>query len=181
MIINVDSGFNSGVSKVVAISIAGCVWIRSTYYVCSMYTHLTIQQIVYSNLFCTVDEVCLWHAAQFKFLFKGTSYPCMCIKFCSIDLYLSSFSRYIQGGAMNRGLPLRARCRRRWRAVSGKISKIRQVDVQAMLYIWGRQWAAVKYDVISLAANSSLKALRGTDLSRRSGWAPAPVGASLLR
>jgi hypothetical protein len=33
------------------------------------------------------------------------------------------------------------------------------------LYIWGRRWAAVTYDVISLAAKSSLKALPGTDLS----------------
>jgi hypothetical protein len=36
---------------------------------------------------------------------------------------------------------------------------------------------AVNYNIISLAANSSLKALRGTDLSRRSARPPAPVGA----
>jgi hypothetical protein len=83
---------------------------------------------------------------------------------------------------MNRGLFFagdRRRCR--WRAVSGKISEIRQAAVQATLYIWGRQWAAVNNDVISLAANSSLKALRGTDPSRRSARPPAPVGALFMR
>jgi hypothetical protein len=45
------------------------------------------------------------------------------------------------------------------------------------LYIWGRRWAAVTYDVISLAAKSLLKALHGTDLTQRSAPAPAPVGS----
>jgi hypothetical protein len=49
------------------------------------------------------------------------------------------------------------------------------------LYIWGWRWAAIHYCAISLATNSSLKALRGTDLSRRSSQAPVLVGASSLK
>ncbi len=42
-------------------------------------------------------------------------------------------------------------------------------------------WAALNYNVISLDTNSSLRALHGTDLLRRTVWAPAPVGALFSR
>jgi hypothetical protein len=77
-------------------------------------------------------------------------------------------------------IPLTIVGRRRLGAVSGKICEIRKVAVQATLYIWGQGWAAVNSDVISLAANSSLKDLRGTDLSQRSARPPAPAGARFL-
>jgi hypothetical protein len=42
---------------------------------------------------------------------------------------------------------LRARRRRRWGAVSGKISEFHKAAVLATLYIWGRQWVAVSTDI----------------------------------
>jgi hypothetical protein len=88
---------------------------------------------------------------------------------------------YLQGGATNRGLlfvgpllPLLGG------PVSGEISEICYVAAQATLSIWGRRWVTVNYDVLSLAANSSLKALHETDLSRRSARPLAPVAASFL-
>jgi hypothetical protein len=47
--------------------------------------------------------------------------------------------------------------------------------------MWGWRWAAVSFHAVSLAPHSSLKALRGTDLLRRSARAPVPAGASFFR
>ncbi len=41
--------------------------------------------------------------------------------------------------------------------------------------MWGQQWAAVNYCVISLAAYLLLKALHGTGISLRSAWASMSI------
>ncbi len=103
------------------------------------------------------------------------------VQYCTVLRKRCNYMFLVQGGAMNRGLlfagpplpPLGGCERKDWRIPLGG----RPSDTLHR----GRWWAAVSYGVISLAASSSLKALRGIDPSWRSVRPPAPVGASLLR